>query len=169
MLRDARGERITVHGTRTVKMDLGSNIRAACRFTVADVEYPIMSVGKLLKGGYAFDLGSTKSTMGKGGRNVQLEVQRNSLWLPVGVRETNDHVNVLSAPTLTEFSPLALLRGRLAELYQPTYGTKKQCYDRLVVAELEEAKRQKELDWLEERRKQLEVTNVPLEPRMLAA
>eukprot|EP00959_Pyramimonas_sp_CCMP1952_P351884 7372780-Pyramimonas_sp.AAC.1 len=59
-------------------------IKATADFLVADVNDDLLSMGKLLRQGFRFNLSMEDGLyMTKGHRSVQLELERNSLRLPI--------------------------------------------------------------------------------------
>ena len=129
---------------------------AQCALKVADVNDDVLSLGRLLRRGFEFDLG-----LGRGcslfprerpDKAVPLFLHSNSLRLqalpsvraisdckPVAMEmevdgERQDEVHgdrLLPVAALGPKSPLRALRAQLAELGRPTYGSKYHCWKRL--------------------------------------
>ena len=61
-------------------------VEASSTFVVGDVRGPLLSVGKLVKKGFAITVNGSGGFIEKDGRRANLKVIRNSVYLPVWVR-----------------------------------------------------------------------------------
>ena len=153
-LRDVQRGVLQQYGVRDVSLQIGpSGITAAqCAFKVADVNDDVLSLGRLLRRGFEFDLslgrGCSMFPRGRPDKAVPLFLHNNSLRLqalpsvraisdckPVAMEmevggERRDEVHgdrLLPVAALGPKSPLGALRAQLAELGRPTHGSKYHC------------------------------------------
>ncbi|CAK0881954.1 unnamed protein product, partial [Prorocentrum cordatum] len=133
-------------GLRGVEMTMKEGITATADFLVADVNDDLLSMGKLLRQIFRFNLSLWDGLyMTKGHRSAQLTLERNSLWLPIVAagpaaeahhcRGAAERQDAATAPLLNADSSVGAMRTRLRELCMPIYGTKAELWDRLIVAE----------------------------------
>ena len=74
-LQDIQQRRIPSHGSRVVPLELwGPEGCVECRvkFDVADVAYPVVSLGKMIESGFTFSFDDYKCYMHKGNRRVEI-------------------------------------------------------------------------------------------------
>ena len=81
--------------------------------------------------------------------------------------EPSAGVPTAPAPVLRTWSTIKELHSRLRELRAPIYGTKDVLYRRLCEYEQVAARKKKEEEYLENRRKELEVATQPVMPKIL--
>ena len=161
-LRDVQRGVLQQYGVRDASLQIGpSGITAAqCAFKVADVNDDVLSLGRLLRRGFEFDLslgrGCSMFPRGRPDKAVPLFLHNNSLRLqalpsvraisdckPVAMEmevegERQDEVHgdrLLPVAALGPKSPLRAPRAQLAELGRPTYGSKYHCWKRLQRAQ----------------------------------
>ncbi|CAK0836065.1 unnamed protein product [Prorocentrum cordatum] len=175
---DVQQKPLPTAGLRGVEMTMQEGIKATADFLVADVNDDPLSMGELLRQGFKFNLSLEDGLyMTKGHRSVRLELERNSLRLPIApagpaaaahhCRGAAEQQEAATAPVLTAESSVGALRTRLRELFMPIYGTKLELWERLIVAEAahrrSEAERQHKLAVKE----QLGIQHDPVEVRQL--
>ncbi|CAK0869723.1 unnamed protein product [Prorocentrum cordatum] len=81
---DVQQRPLPTAGLRGVEMTLKEGITATADFLVADVSDDLLSMGKLLRQGFRFNLSLEDGLyMTKGHRSLQLTLERNSLRLPI--------------------------------------------------------------------------------------
>ena len=74
-LQDIQQRRIPSHGSRVVPLELwGPEGRVECKvkFDVADVAYPVVSLGKMIESGFTFSFDDNKCYMHKGNQRVEI-------------------------------------------------------------------------------------------------
>ena len=74
-LQDIQQRRIPSHGSRVVPLELwGPEGRVECKvkFDVADVAYPVVSLGKMIESGFTFSFDDYKCYMHKGNQRVEI-------------------------------------------------------------------------------------------------
>ena len=74
-LQDIQQRRIPSHGSRVVPLELwGPEGRVECKvkFDVADVAYPVVSLGKMIESGFTFSFDDYKCYMHKGNKRVEI-------------------------------------------------------------------------------------------------
>ena len=74
-LQDIQQRRIPSHGSRVVPLELwGPEGRVECKvkFDVADVAYPVVSLGKMIESGFTFSFDDYKCYMHKGKKRVEI-------------------------------------------------------------------------------------------------
>ncbi|CAK0870594.1 unnamed protein product [Prorocentrum cordatum] len=175
---DVQQRPLPTAGLRGVEMTMQEGIKATADFLVADVNDDLLSMGKLLRQGFRFNLSMEDGLyMTKGHRSVQLELERNSLRLPIVSASpapaahhccgAADQQQAATAPVLTAESSVGAMRTRLRELFMPIYGTKLELWERLIVAEA--AARRSEAERLHKLavKEQLGIQHDPVEPKQL--
>ena len=147
-LRDVQKGVLQQYGVRDVYLQIGPS-GITCVHSVADVNDDVLSLGRLLRRGFEFDLslgrGCSMFPRGRPEKAVPLFLHNNSLRLqalplvcaisecrPVGMDggESRDEVHgdgLVPVSALGPKSPLRALRAQLAELGRPTYGSKYLC------------------------------------------
>ena len=74
-LQDIQQRRIPSHGSRVVPLELGGpegRVECKVKFDVADVAYPVVSLGKMIESSFTFSLGDYKCYMHKGNQRVEI-------------------------------------------------------------------------------------------------
>ena len=74
-LQDIQQRRIPSHGSRAVPLELwGPEGRVDCKvkFDVADVAYPVVSLGKIIESGFTFSFDDYKCYMHKGNQRIEI-------------------------------------------------------------------------------------------------
>ena len=74
-LQDIQQRRIPSHGSRVVPLELWSpegNVPCMVKFDVADVAYPVVSLGKMIETGFTFSFDDYTYYMHKGNRRVEI-------------------------------------------------------------------------------------------------
>ena len=74
-LQDIQQRRIPSHGSRVVPLELWSPegcVECKVKFDVADVAYPVVSLGKMIESGFTFSFDDYKCYMHKGNRRVEI-------------------------------------------------------------------------------------------------
>ena len=199
-------------GQKTVPMLVGLTggkhaMEATATFRVVEVRDSILSLGKLVRKGFSFNLGPGGCSMEKDGRKVPLYLERISLRVEAhvlqrasrlgsvaagtavtderdermdGVDVKESHSSSSSGPAveapaeesaaeagttfalvLKTWSSMRELHSRFRELGAPIYGTKDVVFRRLCEYEQIAARKKKEEEYLESRRKELAVATEP--------
>ena len=74
-LQDIQQRRILSHGSRVVPLELWGpegNVQCMVKFDVADVAYPVVSLGKMIETGFTFSFDDYKCCMHRGNRRVEI-------------------------------------------------------------------------------------------------
>ncbi|CAK0893566.1 unnamed protein product, partial [Prorocentrum cordatum] len=177
---DVQQKPLPAAGLRGVEMTMQEGIKATADFLVADVNDDLLSMGKLLRQGFKFNISLEDGLyMAKGHRSVQLELERNSLRLPIvsagpaaaahHCRGAAEQQEVATAPVLTAESSVGALRTRLRELFMPIYGAKLELWERLIAAEAAHRRAEAEKQHKLAVKEQLGIQHDPVEARQLPA
>ena len=209
-LKDVQQNDLAISARKTVPMLVGPTggkhaMEATATFRVAEVRDNILSLGKLVRKGFSFNLGPGGCSMEKDGRKVPLYLERNSLRVEAHVLqrasrpgyvaagtavadelmegvdikvshasssadpavEPSAEVGTTAAPELKTWSRIKELHSRLRELRAPISGTKDVLFRRLCEYEQIAARKMKEEEYLEMRRKELAVATEPVTPKIL--
>jgi hypothetical protein len=76
------GNAVTHHGTRTVRLALGSEeVPTQLDFQVADVAYPLLSLGRILSTGAELHMSGRSGYISHAGARCSVEVRRNVLMV----------------------------------------------------------------------------------------
>ena len=98
-LQDIQQRRIRSHGSRVVLLELwGPEGCVECRvkFDVADVAYPVLSLGKMVESGFTFSFDDYKCYMHKGNRRVEIFRKGRILVLRMRRRWLKDKVQMVA-------------------------------------------------------------------------
>ena len=103
-LKDVQQNDLAISGQKTVPMLVGPTggkhaMEAAATFRVAEVRDNILSLGKLVRKGFSFNLGPSSCSMEKDGRKVPLYLERNSLRVEAHVLERASRSGYVAAGT----------------------------------------------------------------------
>ena len=74
-LQDIQQRRIPSHGSRVVPLELWcpeGRVECKVKFDVADVAYPVVSLGKVIESGFTFSFDDYKFYMHKGNQRVEI-------------------------------------------------------------------------------------------------
>ena len=74
-LQDIQQRRIPSHGSKVVPLELWGPegcVECKVKFDVADVAYPVVSLGKMIESGFTFSFDDYKSYMHKGNQRVEI-------------------------------------------------------------------------------------------------
>ena len=74
-LQDIQQRRIPSHGSRVVPLELWGpegNVQCMVKFDVADVAYPVVSLGKMIETGFTFSFDDYKCYMHRGNKRVEI-------------------------------------------------------------------------------------------------
>ena len=74
-LQDIQQRRIPSHGSRVVPLELcrpEGRVECKVKFDVADVAYPVVSMGKMIESGFTFSFDDYKCYMHKGNQRVEI-------------------------------------------------------------------------------------------------
>ncbi|CAK0863635.1 unnamed protein product, partial [Prorocentrum cordatum] len=168
---DVQQRPLPTAGLKGVEMAMKEGITATADFLVADVNDDLLSMGKLLRQGFRFNLSLEDGLyMAKGHRSVQLTLERNSLRLRLSRR----------APQMRLATAAERQNGRmrrqllcstagLGELCMPIYGAKAELWDRLIVAEAAVRRSEAERAHKQAIKEQLGAQRDPVEARELPA
>ena len=89
-LRDVQGKIIPSMGKKVVKLEFLTQEQqgkmATANFVVGPVGTPLISAGKMVKQGFRINLELGNSYLEKGGHKIDLEIIRNSIYIPAWVR-----------------------------------------------------------------------------------
>ena len=188
-------------------------MKATATFRVAEVRDNILSLGKLVRKVFSFNVGPGGCSMERDGRKVPFHLERKSLrvdahvlqrasrpgYVAAGTAVTDERdermdgmdvkeshsssssgpaveapavepaaeAGMIFAPVLKTWSSMKEFQFRLRELGAPIYGTKDVLFRRLCECEQIAAKKEKEEEYLETRRKKLAVPTEPVTPKIL--
>ena len=81
-LQDIQQRRIPSHGSRVVPRELWrpeGRVECKVKFDVADVAYPVVSLGKMIESGFTFSFDDYKCYMHKGNQRVEIFRKRANL------------------------------------------------------------------------------------------
>ena len=130
-LRDVQGNPLSHHGTRYVNLSVGTRgQRANIDFQIADKSVNMLSLGKLLRNGFVFNLRGENDSIMYHHRDqtttVPFLLHKNSLGIRANpiVHHVSPVINIDMPVRLSGQSPLRLLDRRLDELALPKHGTK---------------------------------------------
>ena len=103
-LKDVQQNDLVISGRKTVPMLVGPTgdkhaMEATATFQVAEVRDNILSLGKLVRKGFSFNLGPGGCSMGKDGRKKPLYLERNSLRVEAHVLQRASRPGYVAAGT----------------------------------------------------------------------
>ena len=196
-LKDVQQNDLVTSGQKTVPMLVGPTggkhaMEATATFRVAEVRDNILSLGKLVRKGFSFNLGPGGCSMEKDGRKVPLYLARNSLRVEAhvlqrasrpgcvaagttvadermdGVDVKESHSSSSSGPAEAGTTPAPVLKTWFTWTGSPNLRDEG-CALPTVFCEYEQiaARKTKEEEHLESRRKELAAATEPVTPKIL--